>query len=302
MAIEVDYFGDYRCRLGESPVWDAANDRLWWVDGQAACISSARLDGSDPICWDANGPIGSIGLLEDGLIAAIDDGLYRISGKSGVATIVSRVRKADGLRLNDGKMDRQGRFICAEAQSGNEERGCLWQFAGSANPVRLLDDIAIGNAISFSPDGLLLYFADSLEGVIRRYPYDAKSGTLGQCEVFVDCAPYGGAADGATVDAAGNLWVAMVLGQVVVGFDPSGQEIARISMPHPFPSCPAFGGPDMDILFVTSISDSGHKLTSDHPDAGRITILRGFGTKGIAEPYFRLAGNDADNPVGFFDE
>ncbi len=301
MAIEFGYFDDHRCSLGESPVWDAANDRLWWVDSQAACINSARLDGSDPICWDTNGPIGSIGLLADGLIAAIDDGLYQISGRSGAAKLVSRVRKVDGLRLNDGKMDRQGRFLCAEAQSVNDVRGCLWQFSGSADPVRLLDDIAIGNAICFSPDGSFLYFADSLEGIIRRYPYDTKSGVLGQCDKFVDCAPYGGAADGATVDAAGNLWVAMVLGRAAVGFDPSGQEIARISMPHPFPSCPAFGGPEMDMLFVTSISDSGHKLKSEHPDAGRITILRGLGTKGIAEPYFRLAQNDADKPAGPFD-
>lgn len=291
--VDIEFFYDHRCSLGESPVWDAANDRLWWVDSIAARISSARLDGSDQIHWEMDGPVGSIGLMPGGLIAAIDHELYQICGKTGEATFVAQIRKIDGLRMNDGKMDRQGRFLVGEVRSRPDMCGCLWRFSGTDRPVQLLDNIAIGNAICFSPDGLFLYFADSLEGTIRRYPYGPDARELGEGELFVDCAPYGGAADGATVDAAGNLWVAMVLGQAIVGFDPSGKEIARIEMPYPYPSCPAFGGPDMDMMFVTSISDSGNMLKTDHPDAGRITILRGLGTTGIAEPNFRLAADEA---------
>ena len=99
----------------------------------------------------------------------------------------------------------------------------------------------------------------------------------------IDCLRFGSIPDGATVDSDGNLWVALVQSQAVVCLSPTGRLLHRVDMPVPFPSCPAFGGKDLDTLFVTTIADSGRYLRTDHPDAGRIVTVRGLGVRGIAE-------------------
>jgi sugar lactone lactonase YvrE len=164
--------------------------------------------------------------------------------------------------------------------------GQLWRLDPDCSTHRLADGFGITNALCFSPDGATLYVADSLDGMLRRYAYDRTSGTIGSREDLVDCRAYGSGADGATVDAAGCIWVALVLAQKLACFAPDGALVRTIELPVPYPSCPAFGGDDLTTLYVTTIADSGHRLVSDHPDAGRILAITGTGATGIAEtPY-----------------
>jgi L-arabinonolactonase len=97
----------------------------------------------------------------------------------------------------------------------------------------------------------------------------------------------GSGADGATVDANGRIWVALVLAQAVGCYSPDGTLLRSIPVPLPYPSCPAFGGEEMDTLYLTSIANSGHRLVANHPDAGRITAIRGLDVPGIAEGIYR---------------
>jgi sugar lactone lactonase YvrE len=140
----------------------------------------------------------------------------------------------------------------------------------------------LANSICFSPCGNWFYLADTLEGMIRRYPYDPQTGALGARENFFDCTAIG-APDGATVDTEGRLWVALVTTQRLGCISPQGALLRTIDVPVPYPSCPAFGSEDMATLYVTTIADSGHKLKSDHPDAGRMLAITGLDAHGIAE-------------------
>ncbi|MES2337397.1 MAG: SMP-30/gluconolactonase/LRE family protein [Pseudomonadota bacterium] len=277
----IRFFGDGRNQLGESPLWDPRNDWLWWVDSTAGRISAATTDGRVVRDWTFDTMVGSIALGPDGgLVAAFADGFVLVSATGQVTPLATPDLGADGIRFNDGKTDRQGRFLSGTIGHG-EATGSLWRLdAGRAE--RIESGIRIANAVSFSPAGDVMYFADSVEGGVRRYAYDPATGAIGPREWLIDPATLGTAADGATVDSEGRLWVALVLEQAVACIAPDGRLLERIAMPIPYPSCPAFGGDDLATLYVTTISSSG-RLTSDHADAGRILAIDGLDARGVIE-------------------
>ena len=286
MTVTFGYVGVHRTRLGESPVWDVARGLLWWVDVVDNSISGAAADGSAAISWQFDQSVGSIGLAEDGLVAALADGFYRIDGTTGVATLIARAPGViPPLRFNDGKADRFGRFLSGTMKVGDmvSKASSLWQLDRDGSIRCAETGVGLSNAICFSPDGGTMYFADSLDGIIRRYAYDGVTGALSARDDFLDTRPYGSGPDGATVDAEGRLWVALVQGQAIGCFAPDGTLIRKIDVPMPYPSCPAFGGAAMDTLFVTSISDSGHSIHVEGPTAGRILAITGLGAVGLPE-------------------
>ncbi len=285
MPVEIELLDAGVAGLGESPLWDHHSARLWWVDSAACRLYSSDAEGRAQSEWTLDQPIGSIGLAGGGLIVALADGFYRFDPDTGAAMPIARPHMAAGTRLNDGKADRAGRYLCASMRSGQASgAGALFRLDADGAVEQIESGIGIGNAICFSPDGDTLYFADSLDGKLRRYAYDQATGAIGERHDLVDCQAHGGSgADGATVDAEGRIWVALVLAQAVGCYAPDGTLLRSIPVPLPYPSCPAFGGEKLDTLYLTSIANSGHRLVADHPDAGRITAIRGLDTRGIAE-------------------
>ncbi|MDO9367324.1 MAG: SMP-30/gluconolactonase/LRE family protein [Sphingopyxis sp.] len=284
MPVAIDLLPAGVAGLGESPLWDHRSGRLYWVDSIAPEICSSDAEGGDIVRWTLDQPIGSIGLAAGGLVAALADGFYRFDPANGQVEAIAHPVRAPATRLNDGKADRHGRFLAASMRTGyDDDAGALFRLDADGGWAQLESGVAIGNAICFAPDGEALYFADSLDGHLRRYRYDPQSGSIGAREDLVDCREQGSGPDGATVDAEGRIWAALVLAQAVGCYSPEGKLLRSIPVPLPFPSCPAFGGPNLDTLYLTSIADSGHRLVADHPDAGRITVIRGLDAVGIAE-------------------
>jgi sugar lactone lactonase YvrE len=154
--------------------------------------------------------------------------------------------------------------------------------------VRTLDQgIQLANATCFSPDGRWLYFADSPTHQVRRYPYDPATGACGPAEVLIDTRSLGSPPDGATVDADGCLWVALVLAGKLACYAPDGALVRTIDFaPDAYITCPCFGGPDLDVLYLTSIRDSGNLLRSQNPEAGAVFVVRGLGVRGLPEVRF----------------
>lgn len=293
MAVAIGFLAHHRCRLGESPLWDAAGERLWWVDSAGQSIHAARADGEPLARWEYDSMVGSIGLADGGLIAGFADHFALIDARQGGAVVLADVPGHDGtMRLNDGKVDRAGtHYLCGQTRMADDATGRMFQLAASdARLQTLASGMRISNAICFSPEGTTLYFADSLDGTIRCHPYDPETGTVGTQTSAISLSGIGQAPDGATVDADGNLWIALVLDQAIACISPAGELLRRIEMPMPYPSCPAFGGAGMATLYVTSIANSGHMLVTDHPDGGRIAVVTGLGVRGIAERRFQSGG------------
>jgi len=285
VTIAFDFVGDHRTLLGESPLWDGHAAKLWWADSVAPRICRANADGSELDTWAAPSTVGSIVLAENGLLAALSDGFYAFDPGSGTFSRIARPNPDPGVRFNDGKADRQGRFLSGTMRHGSTTGtpGKLYRLEHDGSTSLLESGIAVSNALCFSPSGDTLYFADSLAKSIWAYDYDGASGAVTGRRTLIDADTLGTFADGATVAADGTLWVALVQAQQLAHITPDGALIEKIDLPLPYPSCPAFGGADLATLFVTSISNSGGLFKSDHANAGRILKITGHGATGVPE-------------------
>ena len=301
---QIDILLPQRDLLGECPLWDARTQSLYWVDGRRQQVYRHDPATGAVAAWAAPGHIGSIALCQSGrLLLALENDFHLLDVDSSVFTRVGDgvTHPAERMRLNDGRTDRNGRFVVGSMTMGRHAPlGELYQFTPEGR-VNVLDrGIQLANATCFSPDGRWLYFADSMTRELRRYPYDPATGRAGAAEVLVDTSVYGSSPDGATVDAEGHIWVALVLAGKLARFRPDGSLERSIDFPvDAYITCPCFGGPDLDTLYLTSISNSGNLLRSDNPDAGAVFVIRGTGVRGIEEARFddrRLGAADAPPP------
>lgn len=272
--------------LGESPLWDARERALFWVDTRARRVRRWSAGASDEIReWATPSDVGSIALARPGrLLLALADAFAMLDLASGHIEPLAEVHHPKPpMRLNDGRTDREGRFVCGSMVLHRRDAdGRLYRLETDGRVTPLLDGIAVSNSTCFSPDGRTLYFADSLAGVIRAWDY-GLDGRLSNQRDFADTRPEGSGPDGATVDAEGCLWVALVMAARIARYSPEGRLLQVMEVPVPYPSCPCFGGPALDTLYVTSIRDSGNVLRSDAPAAGALVELRGVGVRGLPE-------------------
>ena len=273
--------------LGESPIWDSREQALYWVDTRRRRVRRWAPD-SPLRHWDTPGDVGSIALARPGaLVLALEDGFAALDLASGaVAPIAAIEHPRPPMRLNDGRTDREGRFLAGSmVLHRRDPEGALYRLETDGRVSLLVVGAAVSNGTCLSPDGRTLYYADSLSGLLRAWDY-APDGTLSAERVFVDTRPDGSGPDGATVDAEGCVWVALVMAGKVARYAPDGRLLRTVEVPMPYPTCPCFGGPELDTLYVTSLRDSGNVLRSDHPDAGALIELRGLGVRGLPEvPY-----------------
>jgi sugar lactone lactonase YvrE len=277
--------------LGESPVWDSDNQRLYWVDGVRKLIRSHDQATGEFREWEMPSTIGSIGLAEGSkLVAGLSDGIYLVDLETGGLEPLFKLDPPDPLvRFNDGKVDRQGRFVCGTMGVQADPRGELYRVSGKGAAQMLANGIRIANALCFSPDGETMYFADSLDRSVRAYRYGSGAAPLEEPRIHVDTKPFNSGPDGATIDSEGFIWVALVQSSKIARFDIEGLVDRVIECPVDMPSCIAFGGPDMSTLFVTSIKDSGSgRAISRHPAGGHLFAIEGLGVKGIPETRFKI--------------
>jgi len=279
------------CTLGESPIWSVKEQALYWVD-----IVKTRIHRLNPLNghvdqWQMKFQIGSIGLANGShLIAGTRQGLGFIKLSDGSFDLIADPEgngKNNLVRMNDGKVDRRGRFWCG----GIEDPGCseiasLYRLDPDHTVHNMESSIAISNAICWSPDDLTMYFADSLKAEVWAYDFDATEGTIHNRRVFIDMTDEAGVPDGATVDSDGFLWIALFGAGMVKRYDSNGKAERTVRFPVSQTSCPAFGGVDMKTLFVTTASQNFKPDDfKREPNAGALFSLE-TNVKGIPEPTF----------------
>lgn len=278
-----------RDRLGECPLWDARDQCLYWIDSKAPLVRRWHLASGGRTEWALPSDVGSIALTRSGrILAALEHGFHLLDKDTGALRLVAAVEHpAPRMRLNDGRTDRQGRFVVGSLVMGRHDRdGAYYRLEKDGTVTRLFGDIALANSTCFSPDGRTMYYADSFSDTICAVDYDPGSGALGTPRALVNTRAQGSAPDGATVDAEGCLWVGLVQASRLGRYAPDGQCLQMLEVPAPFPTCPCFGGPDLDVLFTTSISNSGNLMVTDHPDAGALFMFQGLGVRGLPEVLF----------------
>lgn len=292
MQPKIEVVLDIKTTLGEGPIWDAESQRLHWVDSREGRIFRSTYDGAELRAWEVGEQIGSMAVYEDGssFLTALKSGLYKVDIQSGEKTLLAETREDQTRsRLNDGKVDRQGRFIVGSMDMMEEAPlGNLYSYSPNGE-LKILDTgMTCSNGPCFSPDGKVLYFSDTWTGEIWRYKYDPETGDVSDRRVFAQVdKTKGGAADGATVDSEGFLWQALVYSGVIVRYAPDGSIDRTIEMPVLKTTSLAFGGPDLDILYVTSMAKPPlPRFPEDGQLRGALFSITDTGVTGIPEPRF----------------
>jgi sugar lactone lactonase YvrE len=286
--LQIEFVGEQRDRLGECPLWDERRQALFWIDSKRCLVHCLAADGQHRQ-WTLPHEIGSIALCDsDRLLVALVSEIGFLDLASGTFESLARVpHPAERMRLNDGRTDRAGRFLVGSLQLAPATAvGELCQLQPSGE-LRILErGIRVSNCLAFSPDGRTLYYADSMSHHIRSYDYDGATGQASAMRVFADTTALGSGPDGAAMDAQGHLWVALVMKGQLARFRPDGTLERLLDLPTPYPSCMCFGGPALDTLYVTSLSDTGNTIKTDDVRAGRLLAVSGTGVRGLPEARF----------------
>ena len=243
-------FDDRICTLGEGPLWHPVREQLYWFD-----ILGKRLltqEKGQPKEWQFDENVSAAGWVsETQVLMATETALNLFDLETGVSEQVVALEADNPItRSNDGRADPFGGFWIGTMGKGAEAyAGSIYRYY-RGEVRRLFDRITVSNAICFSPDGALMYFADSAGSAIYAYDYDGQR-ALGQGRVFADIKGYG-VPDGSTVDAEGYLWNARFGGRSVLRFTPEGHLDKVITLPVPNVTCCCIGGANLDRLFITT--------------------------------------------------
>lgn len=268
------------CAHGEGPVWDPDERAVRWVDMIEGTVH--RLDPSG----DAAPTSVRIGpwaaalrrRAGGGWVVATRDGFLLTDAGLGVEREI-RAFDDPTRRMNDGGCTGDGAFLCGTA--GPEGRGFLYRLDPSGDVSVVSAGITVSNGLAADPAGDGVFYIDTPTRRVDRL--HLVDGVLREREPFSDLSGLDGLPDGLAVDAEGGVWVAMWGAGAVIRLDAEGRPDARIELPTPHVSACAFGGENLDELFITT---SRQDLAQPDPDAG--SLFRATpGVCGATEPHFR---------------
>jgi len=245
------------CRVGESPVWDDRRGWLFFTDIPAKALHA--IDGSGAVLtWPVPSEAGSLGLCESGrVLVALRDGVAFLDpGTGGLEPLAAIEADDPTTRLNDGKVGPDGAFRVWSIDDGPERKpvGALYRVTGDGIVERKAEGFRVGNGVAFSPDGRTLYAADTRGPWIDRWTLDPMTGAISGRRRFADLdKATNGEPDGGAVDAEGCYWSAALGAARINRFAPDGRLLSAHPVPTANPTMPAFGGPSLRTLYVTSL-------------------------------------------------
>ncbi len=285
----MEVFVEHRSQLGEGPLWDAAGQHLYWVDTYSKALHRVDASGGGMKTWEMPEHIGACALRADGgAVVALRSGFFTLDFGTGAVERINETHPGElRPRFNDGKTDRQGRFIAGTMDYQEEGPVAkLFRLDPDMSCTTLDRDIICSNGPCFAPDGCTMYFADSFKKTIYAYDYVPETGEVLSRRVFASFADFHGYPDGMTCDADGCVWVAEVYSGRLVRFDPRGALDRVIGLPVFSTTSVMFGGPKLDVAFVTSMARPfGIRYHHEH-EAGMVFAIHGLGVSGIPETPF----------------
>ena len=278
--------------LGETPIWSAEEQALWWVN----CEGPAELhrlapDTGDHHVWPMPARIGGfVPRAGGGLLVALANGLYDFDAGTGALALRVAAGLPPHIKLHECHCDRQGRFWIGSYDhrfpADRDARGGAFFRLDGDRLTPVVPGMTVANGLAFSPDGRTMYLADSPRRLVEAFDLDPASGELSARRPFVALTPDdAGHLDGATVDAEGGYWLAMVGGAELRRYGPDGTLDRRVPLPFSNPTKPAFGGADLATLYVTSTRLA---INPDRPgfDANGGLFALEPGERGVAETPF----------------
>jgi sugar lactone lactonase YvrE len=249
---------DAQNHLGESPLWSAQDQALWWVN----CEQPAELHRWHPgsgahHVWPMPKRIGGfVHKAGGGLLLALADGVYDFDLEKEALTLRAPSPLPPHVTLHECRCDWQGRFWVGSFDhhfpADRGAAGGAWFRLDGNVLTPVIQRVAVANGLAFSADGRTLYCANTPNRSVEAFDLEPKTGDLSNRRLFLTLAPSDGHIDGATVDAEGGYWLAVVATGTVRRYRPDGSLDQTIALPCSNPTKPAFGGADMETLYITS--------------------------------------------------
>ena len=266
--------------VGEAPYWDPRNRLVYWVDIGPGTISSTDYSSLATNSIQYGEMVGAaIPRLAGGIVAAVESGFVAFDSDWNQTNRVDLL--SPGFRMNDAKTDPAGcLWAGSTAIDFTPDRGGLWRLGGGWEATHLYSGLTLPNGLGWSPSGLHMYLADSIQKVILRFPFDPENSSLrGEPEIFAGPESFTGLPDGLAIDREGNLWVAEFGASRVTEFSAQGERLSTCMIPTTQPTSCAFVGEHLDEMWITSAT-AGLDRRRD-PLAGSIFEVRGFETPGL---------------------
>jgi sugar lactone lactonase YvrE len=277
--------------VGESPLWDPKTQQLYLVDIPGQQIHTIRPSDGERHTFGLPDWVTSVSTrAQGGLVLSMRKNFAFYDPDSDLLEILDDPEPdRSGNRFNDGKCDRQGRLWAGTmgADDWLAPTGALYRFDPDGRITRMHDEIKCSNGIGWSPDGRVMYHTESFRYAIFAFDFDPNGGEIGGRRLFVRLDPgAGGFPDGLTVDREGFVWSAQPVYGRIVRYDPDGVIDRIVDLPVSRGTGVAFGGPDLDTLYVTSATETlTDAQIAEEPLAGSVFSLAP-GVGGIAETPF----------------
>ena len=284
--LKISTLSEQRCHLGEGPLWDPVAAALYWVDSFGPSLYRNDFASGETQSWSLPGKtVGSIAVrAQGGLILAMDQGFYAFDPASGQTELIAQpLAGRNDLRLNDGKVDPFGGFVAGAMNIDyrQHEDCAMYRLSPELEVSEILYGFDCFNGPCFSADGEHLYVTGREEGVIEVFDYGSAHQPRNGRVLIDHCNP-----DGATVDEDGFIWSAQWDDQRVLRISAQGMIDMQLEFPGQIVSSVMFGGPQLDLLYVTTIGAEVHGVVPSADGAGRALVVAGTGFRGRAEPVF----------------
>jgi sugar lactone lactonase YvrE len=276
-----------QCELGEGVRWDDRRDELLRVDILAGRIYRDMITDAGALVpvrsYRVPETVGAIAPVDndEGWLLATEQGFSYLR-PDGTLQPIAEVAPED-TRMNDAACDPQGRFWAGTVADDQRPRGgALYRLDRDGETDLIISGLTISNGLGWSPDGRTMYLADSGPGVVYAFKFDAEQGTIFDNRVLVDVPKEVGSPDGLTVDAEGDLWVAIFGGGRIQRYSPEGHLREEFLIPAEQTTCCAFGGPGLHRLYVTTATEHWtDEQRRAEPGAG---LVYAFDTDATGQP------------------
>lgn len=291
--MDAKLFYNAKAELGEGAIWSTINNKLYWVDIEGRCFNVLDPLTLENTVYPTGEKIGTVVPVNaEMVLVALENGLATINLSDGSINyrLKTTIHSTHSKRFNDGKCDHEGRLWVGTLSM--EDIPCVSSLYCITNDFVLQEKVtgvSISNGITWNIDKNAMYYIDTPTSKVVKYKFDSSSGQISDAETIIEIPTEMGYPDGMTIDNDGMLWIALWDGFGVARFDPdTGTLLQKINVPAPKVTSCAFGGENLDTLFITTarVEMSKHALEK-YPLSGSIFAAK-TGVKGLPALPFKL--------------
>lgn len=260
---------------GEGPVWDAIDQKIYWVDLLQGVYFKGDLKDNTIEDYSIGQPLGFLALRENqkGLVMGVRDGFGFYDEKTKLFNLIepSPEQHNSAIRFNDGTVDPKGRVFGGTMEwDGADNKGKLFRLNSDHSWNVLEENIHITNGMGWNPEKDTFFMIDTNRNAVFAYDYEIATGDISNKRTHIQFADTE-FPDGMTIDIDGGFWIALWGGGALIHFDKKGNKIEEIQMPVSHPTSCCFGGPDLKTLIITTSKVAlSEKEQLENPLAGSL--------------------------------